>query len=109
MEEDETTTETSRLLNSPSRDNSKPSSLRSIVAAFTIHLFLNIATNLALTPQTAILQDIVCKNYYSQPNTRNDTTHDCGIEPVQGEVAYVIGWEMAIENIPSTSICWSQR
>lgn len=104
MEEDETT-ERTRLLGTPSRDDSKPSALRSIVAAFTIHLLLNIATNLALTPQTAILQDIVCKKYYDQPNTRNDTMYDCSIEPVQGEVAYVIGWEMAIENIPSMSIC----
>lgn len=107
MEEDETT-ETTRLLNTSSRDNANPnpSALRSIVAAFTIHLLLNIATNIALTPQTAILQDIVCQKYYDQPNTRNDTIYDCSVESVQGEVAYVIGWEMAIENIPSTPICY---
>ena len=107
MEEDETT-ETTRLLNNPSREDSKPSALRSIVAAFTIHLLLNIATFLALTPQTAILQDIVCKKYYDQPNTRNETIRDCSIEPVQGEVAYVIGWETAIENIPSMPVSCSQ-
>ena len=102
MEEDDAT-ETTRLLNAPNQHSSKPSALRSIVAAFTIHLLLNIATNIALTPQTAILQDIVCNKYYDQLITRNDTIRDCSIEPVQGEVAYVIGWEMAMENIPSAS------
>ncbi|KAK9435634.1 Major facilitator superfamily domain, general substrate transporter [Metarhizium brunneum] len=85
---------------------SKPDALRSIVAAFTIHLLLNIATNIALTPQTAILQDIVCKQYYDGVDSLAGTTHvqdkdRCGVVPVQSEVAYVIGWEAAIENIPN--------
>ncbi|KJK78447.1 hypothetical protein H634G_06145 [Metarhizium anisopliae BRIP 53293] len=85
---------------------SKPDALRSIVAAFTIHLLLNIATNIALTPQTAILQDIVCKQYYDGVDSLAGTTHvqekdRCSVVPVQSEVAYVIGWEAAIENIPN--------
>lgn len=78
--------------------------LRAIVAAFTIHLLLSTGTNIALTPQTTILQDIVCRQYYEDVNSTNSplaVPYDCTVEPVQSEVAYVIGWEAAIENIPS--------
>ncbi|KAK2597400.1 hypothetical protein QQS21_006024 [Conoideocrella luteorostrata] len=108
--------ETTQLLPSPSSPpslstSSLPSPLRSIIAAFTIHLLLNTATNLALAPQTAILRDIVCKQYYDGvgvgvgAGSRSDTTSPgldrCSVAPVQSEVAYVIGWEAAIENIPN--------
>ncbi|WPH04816.1 MFS multidrug transporter [Acrodontium crateriforme] len=77
------------------------SPLRSIIAAFTIQLLLSIGSNMPLTPQTAILQDIVCKQYYEGAKPLNSTSLDCTIEPVIGEVARIIGWEYAIENIPN--------
>lgn len=68
---------------------------------------MSTSTFIALAPQTAILQDIVCKQYYDGVGSRNGSAPDrCSVEPVQSEVAYVIGWEAAIENIPST---WPNR
>lgn len=102
MIEDETTS----LLPENERPNASPaalSPLRSIVAAFTIQLLLSIGSNMPLTPQTAILQDIVCNQYYNGSSPLNGTSYDCTIEPVVGEVAKIIGWEYAIENIPSTA------
>ena len=104
MEDDDQPDETTRLLNQPATEPPRLSPLRAIVAAFTIHLLLTIGSNLALAPQTAIIQDIVCSQYYDGVSSRNNslpTDKWCGVAPVQSEVAYVIGWEAAIENIPS--------
>jgi len=74
------------------------------IAAFT--LILAFSSDIGFVPQTAILQDIVCRKYYAQ-HTANLSQSSalgpadrCLIEPVQSEVAYINGWKDSLEILP---------
>lgn len=62
------------------------------------------ASYLEFAPQTKIFQDIVCREYYRNHESRLDIdlNVDCKIEPVQSEVAYIVGWLSTITEIPGT-------
>lgn len=102
--------ETTRLLDSHSAPKpslpSSTSALQCILAAAAVQLFLNVGSHIALVPQTALLQDIICENYYARVDLHHGTASPldkCKVKPVQSEVAYVIGWQQAFENIPGTN------
>jgi hypothetical protein len=62
--EDEQPSETGRLLASASKAK-PPSYWRVILTVVTVHLLLNIARCIAIAPDTFILMDIVCRQYYA--------------------------------------------
>lgn len=65
-------------------------------------LLLGIAAQVAIAPQTQLLNDIICTDYYSQRQNKGTfPSRDCYVPAVQSEMAFIIGWEAAIENIPS--------
>lgn len=96
--------EATPLLSSPPPPASSPDRVRSIASAFTIMLLLGIAAQIAIAPQTQLLNDIICSDYYSQRQHKGTfPSRDCYAPAVQSEMAFIIGWEAAIENIPSPS------
>jgi hypothetical protein len=106
-EPDETTRllDTAALAPSPKSRANHPSALRTILSTAAVLLILNIGSHIALVPQTVILQDIVCRNYYANVNSDLPIVPDvnrCKVEPVQSEVAYINGWKDSLEVVPGT-------
>lgn len=71
---------------------------------------IDFASYLTLSAQTAIMEQLICDDYYGKlivghdPGTNSaqgDTR--CKIEPVQSELALVNGWTETFINIPGTS------
>jgi hypothetical protein len=70
--------------------------------ATAVQLLLSVRSYISLVPSTAILQDIICKDYYAL-HTETVASLDinrCKVVPVQSEVAYILGWQGALENVP---------
>ncbi|KAK4184894.1 major facilitator superfamily domain-containing protein, partial [Podospora australis] len=63
-------------------------------------LFLQIGSFLSLAPQTAILESIVCRQYYEDIRLRPLVIDDCKIEPIQSKVAFINGWKDVFETLP---------
>jgi len=78
--------------------------LRNILPLCVVMLIIDMANYVAIAAQTAILEDIACRKYYSSATHRIHSldveTQNCKIEPVQSEIALIIGWKDAIETIP---------
>ncbi|KAK5994895.1 Efflux pump ustT [Cladobotryum mycophilum] len=74
-----------------------------ILVAAAIQLLLDVGSTIALVPHTSIIQDIVFSNYYARINGHNETLpiDRCKSVPVQSEVAFIDGWQAAIENVPT--------
>ncbi|KAK3329762.1 major facilitator superfamily domain-containing protein [Apodospora peruviana] len=105
--EDRQPDETSNLLDQdPAKKRpAAPDPLRTILSAAVVLLILQIASQLELVPETAILQDIICRKYYEgldlDPSIQPDPVDRCKIEPVQAEVAYINGWTASLGIIPA--------
>jgi hypothetical protein len=102
--------ETTSLLNSHSTalpSSSPPSRIRAsafrcVLVAAAVQLLLSVGSYIAFVPSTAILQDIICEDYYAL-HTGTVASPDidrCKVVPVQSEVAYILGWQGALENVP---------
>ena len=72
-------------------------------------IFLTSGDFIAISPQTKLFEDIICNNHYGgvYTTTSNVTgfsgTRDenrCKAEPVQSELAIVLGWKETFEQIP---------
>jgi hypothetical protein len=63
---------------------------------------------MSTAPQTAVFEDIICRNYEAGLNrTKNGTLPDpnpCKSEAVQGELAIIIGYKDTFDTIPSMSL-----
>jgi len=79
---------------------------RFILSTAAVALILSMSMHISLVPQTAILQDIICRKYYAQQNFNSGARHvplsedKCKIEPIQTEVAYINGWRDVTETLP---------
>lgn len=81
-----------------------PSALRCILAAASVQLLLSIGSFIALAPQTELLQNIICKDYYQDHDLGLTSGLDrCKAEPIQAEVAYINAWREAFETVPCNS------
>jgi hypothetical protein len=84
----------------------RPSSFRIIVSSAVIFLVISIASHIAIAPNTAILENIICRKYYaaSDPSStwsKKEASRDsCKIEPIQSEMAFINGWKDTFETIP---------
>lgn len=70
-------------------------------------LLIDIAGFLGLAPQTQIFEDIICQNYYAgidkKPNQSYTAISDderCKIEPVQSELAMILGYKETFDQLP---------
>ena len=63
---------------------------------------------MSTAPQTAVFEDIICRNYQADLHrTRNGTLPDpnpCKSEAVQGELAIIIGYKDTFDTLPSMSL-----
>ena len=79
---------------------------RAILSIAAVTLTLSMSMHISLVPQTAILQDIICRKYYTQEHFNSGVQRapsleeKCKIEPIQSEVAYVNGWRDVTETLP---------
>ena len=79
---------------------------RAILSTAAVTLILSMSMHISLVPQTAILQDIICRKYYAEQNLNSGARHvpisvdKCKIEPIQTEVAYINGWRDVTETLP---------
>ena len=106
--------ETTRLLNADpdltSRGDVPPSksysTLYIILSISVTILILDIGSFIAQAPQTAIFEDIICKQYYkSLASVHKLNNEGCKIEPVQSDVALITGWKDTFETIPGKPLC----
>ena len=84
----------------PPQQYSPKFALQCILAAAAVQLLLNIGSHISMVPQTAILQDIVCRKHYAGVDNVPGPDR-CKAEAVQSEMAYIMGWQEAIETVPS--------
>jgi hypothetical protein len=75
-----------------------------VLSLCAVMLILDISNYIAVAPETAILEDIVCHNYYrdSYHSKFGDVSQNerCKVEPVQSELALINGWKDALDTIP---------
>lgn len=74
-------------------------------------LLFDLSNNLSEVAEVAILEDIVCRDYYAKSavNTIISAAERCKIEPIQTEIALLNGWRETFETIPGESIIWGKR
>lgn len=80
-----------------------------ILVASVILLFVNFGDALGTAPQVRIFEEVACRKYKSSigldgPNGTVVFDGDiCKSEPVQSEVAFVIGWKNTLDILPCKS------
>ncbi|KAK0710408.1 major facilitator superfamily domain-containing protein [Apiosordaria backusii] len=92
------------LTSTQDQDTRSHSIWPAIIATTSVVILLDIGRYLSLAPQTAILESIVCNQYYAQnqPNTILEPRFNkCKIEPVQSEVAIINGWKDVFGTLPA--------
>ncbi|KAK3991434.1 major facilitator superfamily domain-containing protein [Cladorrhinum sp. PSN332] len=105
--------------------------LLTILTSAGVVFLLDIGNSLSLAPQTAILESIVCRQYYERQNhdggavvvTMMQQTmmiggggvdHPCKIEQIQSRVAFINGWKDVSETLPGILLAvpfgmWADR
>ncbi|PYI35294.1 MFS multidrug transporter [Aspergillus indologenus CBS 114.80] len=63
-------------------------------------VLFDLANSLGSAAQTAIMENIVCKHYYSTAASGHLDADSCKIEPIQTEIALIAGWKDTFETIP---------
>ncbi|KJZ71682.1 hypothetical protein HIM_08920 [Hirsutella minnesotensis 3608] len=81
-------------------DDSSFRAWRAIFCTALTFLLLCISSHISLAPLTAILQDIVCREYYAD-SVGLDSPDRCNIDPVQSRVAAINGWREVSESLPA--------
>jgi len=100
----------------PARISSRsPGGIRSIVltllSSASVVFLLDIGNSLSLAPQTAVLESIVCEQYYARGRggshlltamgDRSPPGADlCKLPAIQAEVAFINGWKDVSETLP---------
>ncbi|KGO47973.1 Major facilitator superfamily domain, general substrate transporter [Penicillium expansum] len=66
-------------------------------------VLFDLSNNLGEVAEVAILEDIVCRDYYAKSavNTFISAAERCKIEPIQTEIALLNGWRETFETIPA--------
>ncbi|POR31342.1 Uncharacterized protein TPAR_08440 [Tolypocladium paradoxum] len=90
---------------SPTSSRAKgPSPWKAILSAAAVYLLLSIGSHISLAPQTAILEDIICRQYYAghvDSGSATPANDGCKIDAVQSEVASINGWRDVFETLPA--------
>lgn len=74
---------------------------RTILTVAAVQVLLNVGSFVSLAAQLAILEDIVCEEYYrNRPSYGADNR--CKVDAVQTEVAFINGWKDVFEILPGT-------
>jgi hypothetical protein len=77
--------------------------LRVVTAVSLLVFALEVSSAIADSPQTQILEAIVCEKYYATSSWTLPTaisSERCKIEAIQTEVALLIGWKNTFEMLP---------
>ncbi|CRG89187.1 MFS transporter, putative [Talaromyces islandicus] len=80
-----------------------------LVVAVTL-LFISFGDSLGTAPQVSLFEEVACQNYKKSlglVGVNGSATLDgdiCKSEPVQSEVAFVIGWKNTLDIIPSVAL-----
>lgn len=79
-----------------------PNVLYMILSVTAVFVVLAVATDIPVASQLAILEDIVCQQYYSNGGVAAPpaAADRCKIEPVQSEMAFINGWKDVAETLP---------
>ncbi|KAK0663415.1 major facilitator superfamily domain-containing protein [Cercophora samala] len=75
-----------------------------IIRAASVVICLDIGRYLSLAPQTAMLESIVCRQYYAPNHSHalpEPGSERCKIEPIQSEVAFINGWMDVFDTLPA--------
>lgn len=97
--------EADHLLGSGNRQISKKLLILTACAAFV--LAADFGFYLAVAPQTAVFEDIICRNFQAGNLNNNDNAtnsipdgNPCKSEAVQGELALVLGYKDMFDMLP---------
>ncbi|KAL2206789.1 MFS general substrate transporter [Sarocladium strictum] len=71
-----------------------------VLRIFAVFLPLVMASYISFAAETAILQQIVCDNYYGKPSLDTNAQDRCKVRQVQAEVATINGWRSVFEILP---------
>lgn len=70
-------------------------------------LLVDVSGFLGLAPQTQIFEDIICQNYYAGIDKESNQSYvaisddeRCKIEPVQSELAIILGYKETLDQLP---------
>jgi MFS family permease len=70
-------------------------------------LLIDVSGFLGLAPQTQIFEDIICRNYYAGIDKQSNQSYAaisdderCKIEPVQSELAIMLGYKETLDQLP---------
>ena len=74
---------------------------RYILKLCIILLIFNFVQFSGYAPLTAVMEDIICKSYYSSGESSSLDEYDCKTAPVQRELAFVKGYKDTLSQIPS--------
>ncbi|KAL9112669.1 MAG: hypothetical protein Q9187_007729 [Circinaria calcarea] len=82
-----------------------------ILALSAVMLILDTSNYISMAPETAILEHIVCGKYYASLGIFDGKLQPdkCKIEPVQSEVAIILGWKDALDTIPGGTLLLPKR
>lgn len=84
-------------------DNGSTNYIRKLFPLAIALLILDTSGYLSLGAETAIFEQTACHLHYGSDTSVDFLDDwDCKIPPIQGEVAFLIGWKQAIETIPGT-------
>lgn len=84
--------------------------LRAWAVTLTLIFILDLSNGFSDTPWLRICESIVCRNYYKavDPNViRNDGSIEekhCKINPIQEELAFVVGWVPFFDLLPGEHV-----
>ncbi|EED22271.1 conserved hypothetical protein [Talaromyces stipitatus ATCC 10500] len=83
--------------------------LYTIASLCVVLLIFDLSNYIAVVPQTAIYEEIVCRGYYSSEKLAlgNPSGDKCKVEPIQSEVALISGWRDTFDTIPENGPPWS--
>jgi hypothetical protein len=96
------------LASDPTSPTRKSKKFLILIVCATFLLSAEFGFFMSTAPQTAVFEDIICRNYQADLHrTQNGTLPDpnpCKSETVQGELAIIIGYKDTFDMLPSMSL-----
>jgi MFS family permease len=78
-----------------------------VVLCMALAIISDIGEDLFAAPKVRLFESVVCTHYYSDKNpsylSPDGTVQEklCKIDPVQDEVAFILGWQLFFDSIPA--------
>lgn len=89
-----------------------PSTQQTAYICALLQALATLSSAILATPRLRLLESNVCRSHYEyfKPTAINSSTNNvpedlCKIEPVQADLASLLGWDFFFQNLPSMCSC----